>query len=100
MEILAHRSYKEADYDVQFWRTKTGNEVDFILQDGKIAVEVKGTNRVDKTDLKSLIIFQEEYKPDKAIVVCNEKLPRKHREIEILTWQDFLSALWSGDLIK
>ncbi|MCP4269096.1 MAG: ATP-binding protein [Candidatus Brocadiaceae bacterium] len=100
MEILAHKSYKEADYDVQFWRTKTGNEVDFILQDGEIAIEVKGTNRVDKTDLKSIMIFQEEYKPDKSIVVCNEKHPRKHREIEILPWQDFLSALWSGDLIK
>lgn len=98
MEILAHSSYKEADYKVQFWRTKTGNEVDFILRDGEIAIEVKGTSRVDKADLRSITIFQEEYKPEKSIVVCNEKHPRKHGEIEILPWQDFLSMLWNGDM--
>lgn len=60
---------------------KTGNEVDFILRDGEIAVEVNGTNRVDKADLRSITIFQEEYKSHKSIVVCNEKYPRKHGEI-------------------
>ena len=100
MELLAHRSYKEADYKFQFWRTKTGNEVDFILRDGEIAVEVKGTSRVDKADFRSITIFQEEYKPEKSIVVCNEKHPRKHGEIEVLPWRDFLSMLWDDDLIK
>ncbi len=99
MELLAHRSYKEVDYEVQFWRTKTGNEVDFILGNGEIAVEIKGTNRVDKADLRSITIFQAEYKPEKSIVVCNEKHPRKHVKIEILPWRDFLSMLWSGDLV-
>ncbi len=35
MEIMAHRSYSELDYEVNFWRTKTGLEVDFILGRGE-----------------------------------------------------------------
>jgi uncharacterized protein len=31
MELLAHRAYRELDYDITFWRTKSGLEVDFIL---------------------------------------------------------------------
>ncbi|MDX1411738.1 MAG: AAA family ATPase, partial [Nitrospirales bacterium] len=31
MELLAHRSYHEMEYCIQFWRTKTGLEIDFIL---------------------------------------------------------------------
>jgi len=37
MEILAHRAYRELDYDVNFWRTKSGLEVDFILGQGEVA---------------------------------------------------------------
>ena len=47
MEILAHRSYRELDYGVHFWRTKSGLEVDFVLGDGEVALEVKGTSRTD-----------------------------------------------------
>jgi predicted AAA+ superfamily ATPase len=39
MEILAHRAYREPDYDVNFWRTKSGLEVDFILGQGEVASE-------------------------------------------------------------
>ena len=36
MEILAHRSYRELDYDLNFWRTKSDLEVDFILGRGEV----------------------------------------------------------------
>lgn len=29
MELHAHRSYSELDYAINFWRTKSGLEVDF-----------------------------------------------------------------------
>jgi predicted AAA+ superfamily ATPase len=42
MEILAHRAYKELDYGVNFWRAKSGLEVDFVLGRGKVAMEIRG----------------------------------------------------------
>lgn len=40
MELLAHRVYCDLNYDVNFWRTKSGSEVDFIIGDGEVAIEV------------------------------------------------------------
>lgn len=100
MELWAHRRYTEKDYDIRFWRTKTGYEVDFILGDGQVAIEVKGTSRVDDTDLRPLAAFVEEYKPAKAIVVCNEPRSRQKSSILILPWREFLNKLWNGDILS
>ena len=99
MEISAHSSYSDLHYEIHYWRTKTGLEVDFILGNGEVAVEVKGTNRVDQSDLRALKVFVETYSPGKAILVCNEKEPRVHGAIRIMPWQAFLSALWKGEII-
>jgi len=61
MEMVAHSSYSELEYEIDFWRTKSGMEVDFILGKGEVAVEIKGSSRVDNRDLKSLSAFIEEY---------------------------------------
>jgi predicted AAA+ superfamily ATPase len=100
MEILAHRSYRDLGYDVNFWRLKSGLEVDFILGQGEVALEVKGGNRIDNADLRPLKAFIQEYRPKKAFVVCNEVLPRLHEEIHILPWRHFLKMLWNGEVIS
>ena len=99
MEIIAHRSYSELDYEINFWRTKSGLEVDFILGRGEVAVEVKGTGRIDKADLYPLKSFIQEYHPKRAYLVCNERQQRVHEDIRIVPWRDFLSMLWGGDII-
>lgn len=99
MEMIAYRSYKELDYAVNFWRTKSGLEVDFILAKGEVAIEVKGATRVDYLDVKGLVTFQEEYKPKKAIVVTNERAPRIEKKIHFVPWREFLGQLWSGKVI-
>jgi predicted AAA+ superfamily ATPase len=100
MEILAHRSYRELDYDLNFWRTKSGLEVDFILGRGEVAIEVKGSSRIDSSDLRPLKAFIQEYRPAKAFVVCNERLPRVHEGIRILPWREFLKMLWNSAVIS
>ena len=100
MEILAHRSYRELDYDLNFWRTKSGLEVDFILGRGEVAIEVKGSSRIDSSDLRPLKAFIQEYRPAQAFVVCNERLPRVHEGIRILPWREFLKMLWEGAVIS
>lgn len=97
MELHAHRSYRELDYTINYWRTKSGLEVDFILADGEIAIEAKGTDRVRGTSLRALRSFAEEFKPRHAIVVCNETEERMVDGIRIVPWQSFLSRLWNGE---
>ena len=99
MELTAHRSYRELHYDLRFWRTKSGLEVDFILGEGEIALEIKGTNRVDSSELKAIRAFVEEYKPRRAIVVANEPRARQVGDIQILPWRRFLADLWAGKII-
>lgn len=99
MEILAYRSYNEKDFKINFWRTKTGQEVNFILADGEIAIKVKGTDRLDKSELKSLLSFAKIYLPKRIIAVCNEREKRLYGKVEILPWKIFLKNLWSGNII-
>jgi len=98
-ELAAHSSYRELGYDIRYWRTKSGYEVDFILGDGEVALEVKGSSRVDDRELRALASFRDEYSPKKAIVVCNEGEERKVGNIRLMPWRLFLAALWAGEII-
>ena len=100
MEIMAHRSYTELGYEVNFWRTKARQEVDFILGRGQVALEVKGSSRIDNADLRHLKAFIQEHRPKKALLVCNERAPRMAESIHVLPWREFLSMLWEGTIIK
>ena len=100
MELVAHSSYNNLDYEINFWRTKSGLEVDFVLGRGEVAIEIKGTSRVDQRDLRSLTAFAGEYSPKKALVVCNEREERLHGNIRILPWRHFLENLWEGKIIR
>jgi predicted AAA+ superfamily ATPase len=100
MELVAHSSLTELDYEINYWRTKSGLEVDFVLGGGEVAIEVKGTSRVDAVDLRPLRVFVEEYRPRRAYVVCNERAERLHGDIRIIPWKKFLQALWDGRVIS
>lgn len=99
MELLAYRSYKEQDFAINYWRTKTGYEVDFVLAKGEVAVEIKGTSRVDGRDIKGLKTFRDDYHPKKSIVVSNERHPRIEGGIHFLPWPIFLQQLWQGKIV-
>ncbi|NQU05593.1 MAG: ATP-binding protein [Calditrichaeota bacterium] len=100
MELLAYRSYKELDYEINFWRTKSGREVDFVLGGGEIAIEVKGSSRLGSRDLVSINAFIEEHKPLKALIVCNERQERIHGKVRIMPYRNFLKQLWNDRIIK
>ena len=99
-EMVAHASYSELDYEIDFWRTRSGQEVDFVLGGGQVAIEVKGASRVDNRDLRPLFAFIEAYAPQKALVVCNERAERVLGEIRVVPWKTFLQELWAGDIIR
>jgi predicted AAA+ superfamily ATPase len=99
MELKAYQAYKNPELDIRYWRTSTGFEVDFILGDMNVAVEVKGSHRVHSTHARGLKALLEEHAVKRAVIVSLENQPRKPDSlIEILPWQFFLEALWSGEL--
>lgn len=99
LEIIAYRSYRERDFDLSYWRTKSGYEVDFILGEGEIAIEVKGTGRVEVSDLRGLLAFGEDNKPRKQILVCTEPEERLVGDARIMPWDRFLAALWADQIL-
>ena len=71
-----------------------------MLGNGEVAIEAKGTSRVDNRVLRPMHAFIDEFAPKKAIVVCNETAERVVGPIRIVPWKVFLQSLWAGDVIS
>ena len=102
MELLAYRTYRERDFPVRYWRTKSGLECDFVLgRDGKAVIEVKGSAGLRPDDLRAMQAYVDEHRPRTAVVVCNESAPRRTRDgIMVLPWERFLERLWADALVE
>ena len=100
MEVRAYAAYHGLDFDIRFWRTKSGYEVDFVLGDGEVAIEVKGASRIDRRDLRGLAAFSENHRPRLALLVCTEKVERLVDGIRILPWTLFLERLRAGEIVN
>lgn len=99
MELKAYQAYRNPELDIRYWRTSTGFEVDFVLDDMNVAIEVKASQRVHSTHTRGLRALLEEHTVKRAVIVSLEKQPRKlGSSIEVLPWQIFLNTLWSGEL--
>jgi predicted AAA+ superfamily ATPase len=103
MELLAYRAYRAPELDIRYWRTSTGQEVDFLLDDRAVAIEVKASARVHEAELKALTALGEDGSVKKRLVISLETHPREVRDrlgpIVILPWREFLAQLWSGGLV-
>lgn len=101
MELIAYKGIHQKRFNIHYWRTKSGLEVDFILDDAALAVEVKISQYVKKEDLKGLKAFCEEFPSTKALVVSQDSEARRitfanGQTVDIIPWQDFLKQLWAG----
>ncbi len=104
MELIAYRGMARKRFEMTYWRTKNGYEVDFILGRAAIAIEVKLSQQVHQQDLKGLIAFCQEHEKAQGIVVSQDKNPRlieinSTLSIKILPWKNFLALLWTGEII-
>ncbi len=70
-EILAINDYFDLNYQIYFWHTATGLEVDFILYGPKgfFAIEVKRTKNIHPKDLKGLNAFAKDFPEAKLILL-------------------------------
>ena len=62
-DLLAWRDGRMDQADVFYWRTTTGEEVDFVIEVGQklLPIEVKATSKPRLSDTKHLRAFREEY---------------------------------------
>lgn len=100
MELKAFQAYRMPDLPLAFWRTSTGQEVDFIVGEKDLAVEVKGSRRVHEGDLHGIKALLGDGPVRRAVVVCLEEEPRRlSPAIEVLPWRHFIKKLWAGDFV-
>lgn len=101
-ELSAYRCYSRLHYDLAYWRLAGGTEVDFILDEGSLAIEVKSTARVQTDHLRGLREFAKDHpRTKRKILVCLESRARLTEDkIEILPYTTFVQRLWDGDLIR
>lgn len=95
MELRAWIGYTRPRSKLTYWRTYSGLEVDFCVDD-ELAIEVKSTENVQEKHLKGLKTLREEGIFKRYIVICQETISRKHDSIEIWNWKDFFSSLWNS----
>jgi predicted AAA+ superfamily ATPase len=96
-ELSSYLDYHNKRESINFWRTSTGVEVDFILG-GRVAIEVKATKLVDTRDLKGLKLLATEEKMERLIIISRDTERRQLDKIEVWPYRMFLSELWN-DLI-
>lgn len=103
MELMAYKGLNRKSYEITYWRTKTGLEVDFVIGQAQMAVEVKITDQVHLQDIKGLVAFCEEHPKAQGVVVSQDPRPRLLKvsdtlSLHSLPWEVFLKKLWKGEL--
>jgi len=100
-ELCCYNSYRRKFWNISYWRLASGAaEVDFIINDMECAIEVKGTDRIKKDELKGLRELVKDHPAVKRrIIVSLVDVSRLADDgIEILNYQDFVRLLWSDGL--
>lgn len=92
LELIKRIKYAYPYYKYFFWRTKTGLEVDFIIQTNEgeiIPVEIKYTDVPHKRHLSHLKIFMEEFNCKKGFLIGTFKRAMKLTDkITAIPWDE------------
>ena len=96
-ELRCYLDTRSRNGEIDYWRTPSGTEVDFIV--GDVAIEVKGSDHISTHDLKGLKAISTEGSFTHRIVVCREPLPFVKDGIEVLPFDVFIERLWRDELI-
>lgn len=96
-ELRAYADYRlgSPGERLHYWRSTSGFEVDFILDDA-VAIEAKAARDVPLRELSGLRAIAEEGKLKRQLCVSREPRRRTVGNIHILPWREFLDELWAG----
>ncbi|MGE0144936.1 MAG: ATP-binding protein [Planctomycetota bacterium] len=98
-ELKTWCDYRGQGAELCYWRSRAGQEVDFIVGDA-IAIEVKATDNVTDRHTKGLRALREEGLQRRYLVVSQESRPRVVDGIEVLPWREFAEQLWGDRLLR
>lgn len=98
-ELRAANDYEELDYELSYWRTPTGIEVDFVLygERGLVAIEVKRAARLRDGDLAGLHAFRESFSAARAFALYTGARAYHEGGVRVLPIADALPRL--GELL-
>ncbi|MDL1967052.1 MAG: ATP-binding protein [Deltaproteobacteria bacterium] len=94
-ELSAINDYYNYEYNLYYWRTSNGVEVDFILYGpkGLLAFEIKRSSRIAKKDLNGLKSFANDYPEAKLYMLYGGSRPEYVDNISILPVEKALKEL-------
>lgn len=97
-ELRPTNDYADLDYELSYWRTPTGLEVDFTLygERGLTAIEVKRAARLRDGDLAGLHAFRESF-PARALALYTGARAYHQGGVRVLPVADALPRL--GELL-
>ena len=102
-EIRAYLSYCGLHYNVHFWRSYDGVEVDFICETtrGFVTAKFKASTRWEKQFNRGLHRIKSEFEGNDVRcygVYMGEKTARWD-DVEVMPVRDFLALLWGGEVL-
>ncbi|MBR2457333.1 MAG: ATP-binding protein [Bacteroidaceae bacterium] len=97
-ELIAYIGYHHKDEKLAYWRTHTGIEVDVVIDEAKLAIEIKSTEEIQPRHLKGLKSFGDDYPEFRKILVSLDRINRCENDVELIYIHDFLRMLWKGEL--
>ncbi|NGX59465.1 MAG: hypothetical protein KR126chlam3_00617 [Chlamydiae bacterium] len=93
--LMAINDYFNGEYELYYWRTSSGIEVDFIAYGpkGLLAFEVKRGARHKPADFQGLLEFKKEYPMAKLYLVNGSKRAKKEGNVQILPFEQALKTM-------
>ncbi len=100
-ELSTWIDYNEPGSQLSYWGLSGGVEVDFVLDDMRLALEAKSSERVVSRHLRGLrSLIKDHPQARRRAIVCLEPIPRRTEDgIDILPAGEFIRRLWSGELV-
>lgn len=96
--LIAWNDYSTEKNQIAFWRTRSGVEVDFIINgpSGLFAIEVKNGTQIHSQDLRALKEFKKDYPIAELIFLYRGKERLKIDDVLCLPCEEFLLSLSPG----
>ncbi len=93
--LRAENANRDLGYEIGYWRTADGTEVDFVLygERGLLAFEVKRTSRFRDQDLTGLRLFCEDYPEASGCLFYGGAQRYRFGRIDVVPLADGLASL-------
>ncbi|MFH1095163.1 MAG: DUF4143 domain-containing protein, partial [Candidatus Micrarchaeota archaeon] len=86
---------KLRSFEPRVYRDEQKREVDFVIEGGRIPIEVKSSNNVSGADIAGLLYYMEKRRIRRGYVVYDgpyDQMEMKGKQVELLPLSSFLSA--------